>query len=131
MDLLMKYNEELKADVALDPFTVHDVQLKLPGIKHKWIGRLMRHKATMFELQSEKKSTRKELIEQVIAESPIRLTQASAGALVDDHEVMENMETKIREHKIAIEFLEKIERVLTSMTFDIRNLTEIMKLETQ
>lgn len=131
MDLLDKYSKELELDVAIDPFTVQDVQLKLPGVKHKWIGRLMRHKSTLIQLQSEKKSTRKELIEKVITESPVKITQASAGALVDEHGVMGSMELRIREEKIAIEFLEKIERVLTSMTFDIKNLTEIMKLETQ
>ena len=37
----------------------------------------------------------------------------------------------IQEISVVIEFLEKTERTLSSMTFDIKNLTEIMKLELQ
>ena len=74
MDLLDKYIKELGEDTSLDEFTVRDVQMKLPAIKHKWAGRLMRLK-----LDNEK-------------------LKADRG---------------------------------NSMTFDIKNLTEIMKLETQ
>ena len=43
----------------------------------------------------------------------------------------ESIDDDIRECDAIIEFLEKVERILNSMTFDIKNLTEIMKLELQ
>ena len=64
-DVLETYSKELADHLSIDEFNLKDVQLQLPGRKHIWVGRLMRHKITLFELQSEKKSTRKELIEQL------------------------------------------------------------------
>ena len=131
MTILEKYNEELAQDVKLDAFSVHDVQLKLPAIKHKWVGRQRRHKSTLLSLKQAKKTERARLVKLVREEADIKVSQAAVGVLVDEHSAMVLIDKAIEEQKIAIEFLEKMERVLSSMTFDIKNLTEIMKLETQ
>ena len=126
-----RYEEELKSDVMMDAFSVHDRQLTLPAIKHKWVGRLMRHKMHLHELKAEKKDTRNQLINRLREESAVRLTQVAIGNVIDEHEMMAEMTNKIDTERIIIEYLEKVEKILSSMTFDIRNLTEIMKLETQ
>jgi hypothetical protein len=131
MTILEKYIEELAQEVKLDAFTVHDVQLKLPAIKHKWVGRQMRHKSTLLNLKQAKKAERARLVKLVREEAHVKVSQAAVGVLVDEHDAMILIDKAIEEQKIAIEFLEKMERVLNSMTFDIKNITEIMKLETQ
>ena len=47
MELLEKYIKEMGVDVELSEFEMKDVQMKLPAIKHKWIGRLVRHKGEL------------------------------------------------------------------------------------
>ena len=131
MNMLDRYEEELKADVSMDAFTIHDVQLKLPAIKHKWVGRLMRHKLEICQLKKEKLTTKDELIATLREEADVRVSQTALANVVDRHEVMKKINNKISELQIIIEYLEKVEKILNSMTFDIRNLTEIMKLETQ
>ena len=131
MNILERYNEELEADVLIDAFTVHDVQLKLPGIKHKWVGRLMRHKLEILQLKKQRDKDRDTIVKKLREEADVRLSQTALNAVVNKHEDIETMNNKIAELQIAIEYLEKVERILSSMTFDIRNLTEIMKLETQ
>jgi len=42
-----------------------------------------------------------------------------------------DLNDEIEDMKLSLEFCEKAERILNSMTFDIKNLTEIIKLETQ
>ena len=42
MELLEQYIKEMGVDVELDEFNLKDVQLKLPALKHKWVGRLDR-----------------------------------------------------------------------------------------
>ena len=43
MSTLDKYMEEMVQDTSVDNFNLLDIQMKLPAIKHKWVGRLMRH----------------------------------------------------------------------------------------
>ena len=131
MTILEDYGEELKQDVTLDAFTVHEVQLKLPAIKHKWVGRLMRHKQTLYELDKKKKSHKADLIDKINEESHVKLSVAAIDRLIDQKNLMGDINDYIKEQRLAIEYLEKVERILHSMTFDVRNLTEIMKLETQ
>jgi hypothetical protein len=131
MGILEKYGDELKMDVTLDAFTVHDVQLKLPAIKHKWVGRLMRHKSTIIQLRKQKKIQQRELIDTINEQASVRLSATAVSNLIDEKGLMEDVNDKIDEQRVVIEYLEKVERILSSMTFDIRNLTEIMKLETQ
>ena len=42
MEQLEQYIKEMGEDVDLDEFNLKDVQLKLPALKHKWVGRLIR-----------------------------------------------------------------------------------------
>ena len=131
MDLLDKYIKELGEDTSLDEFTVRDVQMKLPGIKHKWAGRLMRLKLDNEKLKADRGRHINSLADQLIKESHVKLSKPIARQTVEQHESIIEMNRTIKDNTVAIEFLEKAERILNSMTFDIKNLTEIMKLETQ
>jgi hypothetical protein len=50
---------------------------------------------------------------------------------VKETESVVTINKSISNLEIVIEFLEKTDKTLSSMTFDIRNLTELMKLELQ
>ena len=131
MTILEEYGEELKQDVTLDAFTMQEVQLKLPAIKHKWVGRLMRHKQTLYTLEKKKKSYKFELIDKIQEESHVKMSVSAVEKLIEQKNLMGDITDYIKEQRLCIEYLEKVERILSSMTFDIKNLTEIMKLETQ
>ena len=131
MELLETYIEELTQDTTLDEFTMKDVQMKLPGIKHKWTGRLMRSKIKRQQLLKDRDKTVNKYANMVIQESPIKLSFPIAKQKVEGHESVIQINSDIQQINIVIEFLEKTERTLSSMTFDIKNLTEIMKLELQ
>ena len=131
MDLLGKYIEELGQDTTLDEFTVRDVQMKLPAIKHKWAGRLMRLKLDNQRLKSDRTIRIDKLTTELIKESHVKISRPVARQTVERHESIQQMNQTISDNGTTIEFLEKAERILNSMTFDIKNLTEIMKLETQ
>ena len=130
MDVLDKYMEELSKDTSLDQFTMKDVQMKLPAVKHKWTGRLIRSKILKKELIKKKKSLVKDMSGKLIEESPIKLSYPIAKQKVEQHPTIIKIDDEISDTESIIEFLDKVERILNSMTFDIRNLTEIMKLET-
>lgn len=131
MELLSEYIHELTEDTYLDEFTVREKQMKLPGIKHKWAGRLMRSKIKLSELFSKRRKVITELAGKLIKESPVTISQPTAESKVKSLDIIITMDKDIEEMKLVIEFLEKTERTLSSMTFDIKNITEIMKLELQ
>jgi hypothetical protein len=131
MELLTQYIEELTVDTALDEFTMRDVQMKLPGIKHKWTGRLMRAKLNLQINQNDRYKLVNKLANMLIKESPVKISFPIARQKVETHESVTIIDSVTQDLKLVIEFLEKTERTLNSMTFDIKNLTEIMKLELQ
>ena len=130
MDLLDQYIKELGEDTALDEFNVRDVQMKLPAVKHKWAGRLMRAKSENAKLERKKRKNIKDLTQKLVKESPVKLSLPIAEKKVRDLDDIQDIYEQIKDNEVIILFLEKAERILNSMTFDIKNLTEIMKLET-
>lgn len=131
MELLNKYIEELTQDTHMDEFNVRDVQLKLPGIKHKWAGRQIRAKIELSSLKNKRFRYINSLTDSLVEASPVTISRPTAQKKVLTHESIVEMDLKIQELEHIINFLEKTDKTLSSMTFDIRNLTEIMKLETQ
>ena len=131
MNLLESYIDELSEDVQIDEFNMKDVQMKLPSIKHKWTGRLMRAKMDIDEKYKEKYKLTERVAEALIKESPVTLSAPMARKTAEDHSDIRKLSAEIKEQKLIVEFLEKTEKTLSSITFDIKNIVEIIKLETQ
>jgi len=131
MELLERYIDELTQDTHLDEFNVRDMQLKLPGIKHKWAGRQVRARIELTKLKADRWSVINKLTDKLVEESPVNISKPTAKQKVMTHSTVVKLDKEIEELSHVITFLEKTDKTLSSMTFDIRNLTEIMKLETQ
>jgi hypothetical protein len=130
MQMLEEYIIEMDEDVKFDDFSLKDTQMKLPAIKHKWVGRLIRHKNDLNRAKAERFTLVKALAEKLKKTSPYKLSDAAAEKACYKHEDVVKLSSSIQEYDLIIEFLEKTERVLNSMTYDIKNIVEIMKLET-
>lgn len=127
---LDNYIEELKVDTRVDAFNLKDVQMALPAIKHKWAGRLIRAKQDILKLETERKKKKESLIKRLQEQSPITLSEVAAGKTIECHELLSEIDNKIKEFKLVIELLEETKKTLSAMTFDIKNIVEIIKLET-
>jgi predicted GIY-YIG superfamily endonuclease len=130
MELLEQYIKEMGVDVELDEFNLKDVQLKLPALKHKWVGRLIRHKGDLSRFTQNRESTVKILAQEVVDTATYAVNLQTAMKAAEKHQKIKDIDAKIREFKLIVEFLEKSERIFSGMSFDIKNITEIMKLET-
>lgn len=130
MSKLDNYLQEAEQDTVLDVFNVKDVQSKLPAIKHKWVGRLIRAKRKLNQLQQDKQDSIEKLLKEAKRQSLYKVSDASLLKSIDRTDAIKELNRSINDYKIIIEFLERTEKVFSSMTFDIKNLTEIMKLET-
>ena len=47
----------MDVDVEIDEFNIKETQMKLPALKHKWVGRLIRHKGVFGELHNRRNQT--------------------------------------------------------------------------
>ena len=130
MKLLEQYIKEMGVDVEFDEFSLKETQLKLPALKHKWVGRLVRHKGELATLQSSRDNTLKQIAGEIIDTATYQVTLPTAQKAAEKHKNIKNIDENIKEMKLVIDFLEKGEKIFSSMSFDIKNITEIMKLET-
>ena len=121
MKILDEYMEEMETDTKLDVFTAQTVQSKLPAIKHKWVGRLIRHKQTVHQLEAQLKSKKSSLLKQVKDEAPYKISSPVAARAIEDQPSVVEIYNQIADEKLIITFLEKVERIFNSMTFDIKS----------
>ena len=127
-DMLNKYKTEFEKDCRLDEMNLRERQLMLPGIKHKYVAYLIQHKQKKYELENLKKRAIEELVSQ--SPSDIGLSKQAWNNKFEKKPAMIRMNNLIKEQEIIIEYLEKIETITRSMTYDVSNIIKIMELET-
>ena len=129
MKLLQKYIDEIGKDLVVDDFNLKEVQMRLPARKHFWVARLMDAKVEKNILIAKKKKLKKELTKKVIADSPVKISLSTAEQHAERHDSVVQLTESINEYTVIVEYLEKCEKVLSSMSFDLKNIVEINKLE--
>lgn len=129
METLKRYIEEVNKDLIIDDFNIKDSQMKLPSRKHFWVARLMDAKINKSKLLSRKKQHKKELVTRIINESPVKLTTQTAEAAAENTSDIETINDKIKELDFIIEYLEKVEKIFSSMHWEIKNIIQINQME--
>jgi hypothetical protein len=127
--MLEEIIKELEEDLKINELNLKDYQLRLPAIKHKWAGRLIRLRMSVNLLKKQRENAKNDIMSEINNTSPVKLTQPVISSTADRHSRIQELTIKIQETELIIELLEKSEKTLSSTTFDIKNLIEIMKLE--
>lgn len=130
MTVLEKYVQELSIDATLEELNLKDAALTLPAKKAKWVSRLMIEKTNLNKLYKKKGDAVKMAVEQIKAESPIKLNQPTLERAAEKHPAVITVDTEITEQKSVIDFLERVEKTIHSISFDVKNLIELIKMET-
>lgn len=129
MEMLERYISEIEEDLKIDQFNIKEASLKSPGRKHFWVSRLINHKRNLQSLENKKLDLKKQIMDQIHDQSPVKLSTYTVDKTSDDSGMIREIQVKINEEKLIIEFLEKTEKIFSSLTYDIKNIIEIMKLE--
>ena len=129
-DRMIEYIDEMEQDLQVDELTVKEVQMKLPALKHKWVGRLMRHKAIIASLYKKKDTMKKATGDKMKESTMYNMSDIAMERLIEKQDSIVDINNEISEHRLIVEFLEKSEKIFSSFTWDVKNLVEIMKLET-
>ena len=129
MQLLKKYMEDIGQDLVLNDLNLKEQQQRLPARKHFWVGRLIEAKIKRNELIATKSKLKKDLVKKVIEDSPVRINQSSAEAATEKYESVSKLNKDIKEQDTIIEYLEKVEKILGNMHWEIKNVIDMNKME--
>ena len=127
--MLKKYIEEIGEDLVLNDLNLKERQMRLPARKHFWVGRLIEAKIKRNNLIGEKNKLKKELVKKVIEDSPVRINQTSAEAATEKYASVDKLNNSIKEQDTIIEYLEKVEKILSNMHWEIKNVIDMNKME--
>lgn len=130
MSLLNKYIKEVEQDLVLNDFNIKEAQLRLPARKHFWVARLIEAKRDLQNVADKEKKLIKQLSVKVKEQAPVHLTDNAVLKLIDEQEEMIQLKQQKRDLANVVEYLEKVEKVIGAMGFDIKNIIELQKLET-
>ena len=126
---LKDYISEIYEDTELTDFNIKDMQLKLPAIKHKYVSRLILHKRKKNQLISKKIKIKKKIANEIKNNNVYSVSNPVAEKTAEEHNSIISINSDISEQELIIQLLEKTERTLSSMTYDVKNIIELMKLE--
>ena len=125
---------KLKEEVSLTNATRREVQLKLPGLKHYYAAQLIYAKIEL----KQKREARETLVSKTARAYQLKQEQGGsvmptmAGArraVVKIPEIVK-MDSAIGDLEILVEYLTLVDKHLSGTTFDIKNLIELIKIET-
>lgn len=128
--MLENYIKELEADLKIDELYLKDYALRLPGIKHKWTGRCIRHKLELVTLKKQKEKLKSDIVKKLNETSSVKLSIPVLEKTAESATELKEYESKIKEIELVIELLEKSEKTFSSASYDVKNILEIIKLET-
>lgn len=130
MDKLDKFQAEAEQDASVDEVTIHEKQMMLPAIKHKWVARLVREKMALKHFEAERKAAVETVIRELKSRGRVDLSNTALENAAQRHESVQLFTSKIDETKLLIDYLERLEKIFSSMTWDYRNMVELIKMET-
>ena len=130
-DILDNYNNELKNEININKLNLSDHQVKLPSLKHKWASRYINHKKTILKLKSKKKQLIKTLTAKYIDNSPVKINLNVAEKAINNSKEVFSIDENIAQQELIVEYLERVQNIVNSIQWDIKNLIELEKLELQ
>lgn len=131
MDKLEEFKKELQDDTQIDELNLLQKQLMLPAIKHKWVARLIDEKRKLNRLKNNKKIIREGVLTSMEKNGiPPGVPKAKIDRKIETSQSIIKIDEDIQESEIIIEYLEKVETIFRSMTYDLKNIVDITRMET-
>ena len=130
MTILEKYIKELEADVVLDELNLKEAALMLPAKKAKWVSRLIIEKNNLNNMYKKREEAVKTAVAEIREESNVRLTTPTLEKAAERHPLVFSIDEEINLQRYIVDFLERVDKTMHSISFDVKNLVDLIKLET-
>jgi hypothetical protein len=129
-DLFEEFKKEILEDTKIDEINLLQKQLMLPAIKHKWVARLIQQKRERNKMEKKRKEIKEQVLSKLSAQIPNGIPKKALDAKIDSTEQIQKIDEELQDIDILIQYLEKVEVIFKSMSYDLRNIIDINKLET-
>jgi hypothetical protein len=129
MEILDKYIIELENDLKIDRVGLEEKSMLVAGIKGKWLSKLVKHKQEHSKYQELLEEAKNKIIKEIEKSSDISYNKPTLEKLALEHEITKKIKKSIENEKLLIEFCDRGLNVVSSMSFDVKNIIEWCKLE--
>lgn len=126
---LTEIKQEYDQDIEFDEFKIREIQLKIPALKAKWAAKLSVTEATYYEWKEKRNLLFDALLHEIDTTTDKPLTNNTKELMVKRDSRYKKVSEKIKSMEIIIKFLERIDRNVQGMTWDLKNILEELKLE--
>lgn len=129
MEILKRYISEITKELDINEMNLKESSMRAPARKHFWVSRLINHKVDLNTYKKTKDNLVKSLIVKAEAASPVQLSKASLEKAVESTDEIRKINEQIKEEESIIEYLEKVEKIYSSLTYDIKNMVQMTSME--
>lgn len=129
MEVLKRYVSEIAKELDINEMNLKESSMRAPARKHFWVSRLINHKIELNNLKKSKESIIKSLVDKASASSPVVLSKANIEKSIENTEEIKKINDDIKENESIVEYLEKVEKIYSSITYDIKNMVQMTSME--
>jgi hypothetical protein len=130
-DILEQYREDIEEDLKIDQFNVKKVQMRAPARKHYWVARMINTKIRLNQLVAKKKKLKSDVIRQLIQKAPTKLSQNALSNAAEENSAIAALTEQIVELETLVEYLEHVVKIMSNIHWEIKNIIELMQMETE
>lgn len=123
------YQKEVVNDLKINDMTLSDKSFEIPQKKHYWVTKLILEKQELMKLERNKKQLEKEVMKMQKDELPVTLSKQSMRGAVYNTQTMQSITQQIDDQKLLVEYLEKVEKIFSFITNDVKNIVEVKQME--
>lgn len=125
----LEYKSMVDRDVKYDRISIDEFQLKLPALKHFYVAHLIANKFELDKLYNLLNESISTISDKILKESNAPLSKVMARTMAEEEELPKKINKSIKERKLIIEYLEKVEKIFSGISFDLRNTIELIRME--
>ena len=129
MEILKKYISDINKELDINEMNLKESSMRAPARKHFWVSRLINHKIELNNLKKSKDFLIKTLIEKTTPTSPVILSKPALEKSIENTDEVKKINDQIKENESIIEYLEKVEKIYSSITYDIKNMVQMTSME--
>jgi hypothetical protein len=129
MEILKRYIVEISKELEINEMNLKEASMRAPARKHFWASKLINHKIELNTLVKSKNTLVKSLMAKAEAASPVALSKINLEKTVESTDEVKKINEAIKETDSIIEYLEKVEKVYSSLTYDIKNMIQMTSME--
>ena len=127
---LLELADEFHADVKIDQLNLHDLNMKCPALKSKWVMMYLAEKKYLTQL----KEVKEQLLDKYIKQHgqpkiPKKVLEQQAKRELADSNDLKKVDKAISDQLMVVEYLENANKIILGMSFDLKNCMDLLKLE--